>query len=66
MRAWSSLGPGVAGGGDLPSDVVATGALGAASVEDFERMLARLADYAADRMTRELREELRDTRRRGP
>ncbi|HUH13352.1 MAG TPA: hypothetical protein VMK65_09590 [Longimicrobiales bacterium] len=65
VRAWDRLGPGVAGDDEVASDLVTIGALGTASVADFERMLVRLADYAADRITAELRKELRATRRSG-
>jgi hypothetical protein len=44
-------------------DILTAGALSSVSVADFERILGRLADYAADRITRELREDLRDARR---
>ena len=33
-----------------------------ATVEDYEQVLEQLADYAADVMTQELREDLRDVR----
>lgn len=45
-------------------DIMTAGALSTVSVEEFERFLAGLADYTADRIARELRGDLRDTRRR--
>lgn len=45
-------------------DVISVGALGTISVEDFERMLGRLSDYAADQIARELRGDLRSVRSR--
>lgn len=44
--------------------VLSVGALGMLSVEDFETVLGRLSDYAADRVARELRDDLRSVRRR--
>jgi hypothetical protein len=43
-------------------DVLTAGALRTLSVAELERMLGRLADFTADRITRELRGDLRDTR----
>lgn len=44
-------------------DVIGAGILNQLSVEDFELVLGRLADYGADRIARELRGDLRGTRR---
>lgn len=43
-------------------DVLTAGALSTLTVAELERVLGRLADYAADRIARELRGDLRDTR----
>lgn len=56
------LAPGIHQAGAV-GDVVTAAMLRAMTVEDFERVLEQLADYAADRITRELRADLRDVRR---
>jgi hypothetical protein len=63
VRGYDPLTPDVDGGGVLPEDVLTAGALSGVSVSEFERLLERLGDYAADRISRELRENLRDVRR---
>lgn len=50
--------------GGLLGDVIGAGILHQLSVEDFELVLGRLADYGADRIARELRGDLRAVRRR--
>jgi len=59
------LTPVVHTGERFPGKVVTAGALGLISVAEFERMLERLADFAADLVVEELREDLRDVRRGG-
>jgi hypothetical protein len=58
------LTPAVAAGGLIPPDAVTAGALATLSVAEFQDGLERLADLAADWMTRELREDLRKVRGR--
>jgi hypothetical protein len=48
--------------GTILEDVLGAGALSMLSVEDFEVVLSRLTDVAADRIARELRHDLRDVR----
>lgn len=49
--------------GPVPRDAITAGSLMSVSVEDFQRVLERLADLSSDLVTNELREELRDVRR---
>lgn len=49
--------------GPVPRDVVTAGSLMTVSVEDFQRVLERLADMSSDVVTNKLRGELRDVRR---
>ena len=63
VSAWDQLtptisGPGAAGAGGI----LTAAALTRLTVADYERILEQLADYAADVMTDELREDLRDVR----
>lgn len=62
VRTRDALGPGLESGGVLPPEAVTAGALSTLSVDDYERLLGRLADYAADAITRRLRTKLRDVR----
>ncbi len=48
--------------GTVLEDVLGAGALSTLSVDDFELVLSRMADFAADRIARELRHDLRDVR----
>jgi hypothetical protein len=61
VRGWDPVTPSLV---DDPAlgDIVTAGALGTLTVGEFERLLGRLADYAADRIARELRGDLRDAR----
>ncbi|HSH46416.1 MAG TPA: hypothetical protein VK966_11285 [Longimicrobiales bacterium] len=63
VRAWDQVTPAVPTS-PVPGDVVAAGTLMRLSVEDFSHSLERLADLASDEVTRELRDALRETRRR--
>jgi len=67
---WSShvhgsdpLSPDLVDGGVI-GDIISAGTLSQLTVDDFERVLARLADYAADQVARELRSDLRRARDR--
>ena len=62
VRGWDPVTPDLASDPML-GDILTAGALGTISVDDFERLLTRLSDYAADRIARELRGDLRDARR---
>jgi hypothetical protein len=62
VRSWDPLSSDMVGGGAL-GDIIGAGILNQLKVEDFELVLGRLADYAADRVARELRNDLRGTRR---
>lgn len=64
IRGYDRLTPSL-GAGPVPTDILTAGALGSLSVDDFERLLERLGNYASDRITNELREDLRDARDRG-
>lgn len=57
------LTPAVRDGGHVPVDLVTAGVLTTLSVDELEGMLERLADYASDVITGELREDLREVRR---
>lgn len=61
VRSADPLSPDLAAGTVL-EDVLGAGALSMLSVEDFELVLSRMADYAADRIARELRHDLRNVR----
>ena len=65
-RVWARepLTPAVFDSGPVPSDAITAGSLMTVSVEDFQRVLERLADLSSDAVTNELREELREVRRR--
>ncbi|MDX1674506.1 MAG: hypothetical protein R3314_06930 [Longimicrobiales bacterium] len=56
------LTPGLWGSPDVVEDVLTAGALSSVSVDDFEQILTRLADFVADRIGRELRADLRSAR----
>lgn len=62
VRGWDPVTPELANDPVL-GDILTAGALGTLTVDDFERILTRLSDITADRIGRELREDLRDTRR---
>lgn len=64
VRGYDPLTPDLDGGGVVPEGVLTAGALSTLSVDEFQHVLERLTDYVADRTSRELREELRDVRRR--
>ena len=66
VRVWAreAMTPAILDSGPVPSDAVTAGTLMTVSVEDFQRVLERLADLSSDLVTNELREELRDVRRR--
>lgn len=63
VRSSDPLGADLGDGGVI-GDVISAGTLHQLSVDDFEILLARLADYAADRTARELRSDLRSIRDR--
>lgn len=58
------LTPKVRTGSAAAADIVAAGGLGALTVDDLQDELAALTDFTADYMMNELREDLRDARRR--
>ncbi len=58
------LTPSIRHGSELPADIVTAGTLHAVTVEQLESSLAELTDFTADYVTNELREDLRDIRRR--
>ena len=63
VSAWDRLTPSVTGaGGGATETILTAAALTRITVEEFQRVLEQLADYAADVMTDELREDLRDAR----
>jgi hypothetical protein len=64
VSAWDQLTPSVGGveGASAAGGVLTAAALTRITVADFERVLEQLAGYAADVMTDELREDLRDAR----
>ena len=63
VSAWDQLTPSVNGAGAAGAGGILTAAaLTRITVEEYERILEQLADYAADVMTQELREDLRDAR----
>lgn len=65
VSAWDRLTPSVGvANGTATGGILTAAALTRVSVEDFGRILEQLADYAADVVTAELREDLRDVRRR--
>ena len=66
VRVWAreAMTPAIFDSGPVPSDAITAGSLMIVSVEDFQRVLERLADLSSDLVTNELREELRDVRRR--
>jgi hypothetical protein len=63
VRGYDPLTPGIDGGGVVPGGVITAASLSTVSVEEFERLLEGLTDYVGDRISRELREELRKVRR---
>ena len=65
VRVWARepITPAVLDAGPVPDDAITAGSLMAVSVQDFERVLQRLADLSSDLVTSELREALRDVRR---
>ncbi len=63
IRAWDRLTTRIRGEGDLPTGLATAAMLGSLSVEEFERVLRRLAEYSAQVITDELREDLRKVRR---
>lgn len=58
----SRLTPGTWGSSDVVGDIVTVGTLSRVSVDEFERLLASLTDFVADRISRELRQDLRGVR----
>lgn len=56
------LTPAVWGSEDVLGDIVTVGTLGTVSVDEFERLLTSLTDFVADRISRELRGDLRSAR----
>lgn len=66
VRVWARepVTPAVFDAGPVPEDAITAGSLMAVSVEDFQRVLERLADLSSDVVTNELRDALRDVRRR--
>ncbi|HUF12578.1 MAG TPA: hypothetical protein VMN78_05745 [Longimicrobiales bacterium] len=63
VSAWDRLTPSVTGPGSGATETILTAAaLTRITVAEFQRVLEQLADYAADVMTDELREDLRDAR----
>ena len=66
VRVWARepVTPGIYDVGPVPDDAITAGALMTVSVADFQRVLERLADLSSDVVTNELREALRDVRRR--
>lgn len=64
VRSHGPLTPHVDGGGLVPTEAVTAGVLTTVTVEAFERNLERLADLAADWISREFRDALTAARRR--
>ena len=64
VRSYDPLTPDIRDSGPIPADIMTAGALGTVSIGEFQRVLERLSDHAADVMVSELREDLRDVRRR--
>lgn len=65
VRAWDRLTPSVGvADGSATGTILTAAALTRVSVAEFERILEQLADYASDVIAGELREDLRDVRRR--
>ena len=66
VRVWARepVTPAVFNSGPVPEDVITAGTLMTVTVDDFQRVLERLADLSSDVVTNELREALRDVRRR--
>ena len=65
VRAWDQLTPRIGGpyeGVPAAGTILTAAALTRITVEEYEGILEQLADYAADVMTDELREDLRDAR----
>jgi hypothetical protein len=63
VEAWDQLTPSISGAGAAGAGGILTAAaLTRITVAEYERILEQLADYAADVMTDELREDLRDAR----
>lgn len=56
------LTPSVWGSEEVLGDIVTVGTLGTVSVDEFERLLGSLTDFVADRISRELRGDLRSVR----
>lgn len=63
VRGHDRLTPSVAGKDPIPGDAVTAGVLSSLSVEDFRRVLERLADFSSDAVTDQLRSDLREMRR---
>lgn len=64
VNSHDRLTPRVKGGGAVPVDIVTAGTLHTLTVEELRAELAGLTDFTADYLTNELREDLRDVRRR--
>ena len=63
VQAWDQLTPSINGpGAGAAGSVLTAAALSTMTAAEYERILEQLADYAADVMTQELREDLRDAR----
>ena len=63
VSAWDRLTPSFSGtGGTATGTIITAATLGSITVDEFARVLQQLADYAADVVTDELREDLRDVR----
>ncbi len=62
VNAWDRLTPHVDGG--IGSGAVTAATLSRVTVDELERALGRAADAAANRIDRDLRDDLRDVRRR--
>ncbi|HEX6589154.1 MAG TPA: hypothetical protein VF039_09030 [Longimicrobiales bacterium] len=64
VSAWDQLTPTISGvqGATAAGGILTAAALTRITVEEYEDVLVQLADYTADVMTEELREDLRDVR----
>lgn len=64
VSAWDEITPSVGGieGVAAAGGILTAAALTRITVEEYQRVLEQLADYTADVMTEELREDLRDVR----
>lgn len=65
VRVWARepVTPAVFDSGPVPDDAITAASLMGVSVEDFQRVLERLADLSSDIVTNELRQDLRKVRR---